>query len=264
MDETAVEQVGVNLFRASIGEHWSSLQGAHGGIVAALSVRATEETLKALEVSPTLTMRAATFGYASGNVIGDVHISVDVIRRGRNMVTAHATVTQSEKVTTVARFHFSEPWPGRAFSDVAAPQLLPSEMTVGFNGANRVTHLNNADVLLDTSRPPFGNSDTGEWRAWGRPKGFNTFDAAWLTMYGDFFPPAVFARNSQPSRAVTIEYSIQIHEKSSSWTLESDEYLPTHMHVFHSHDGLAVEDGRIWLPDGRLLATSRQTRLAGE
>lgn len=45
--------------------------------------------------------------------------------------------------------------------------------------------------------------------------------------------------------------------------LAEDEYLSARMHTFHSSDGLAVEDGWIHLPNGTLLATTRQTRLAG-
>src|SRR5438552_562387 len=64
-------------------------------------------------------------------------------------------------------------------------------------------------------------------------------------------------------RAVTIEYSIPIHSAAGSWTLADGDYLAARMHTFHSHDGFAVEDGWIHLPDGTLLATVRQTRLAG-
>ena len=38
------------------------------------------------------------------------------------------------------------------------------------------------------------------------------------------------------------------------------DYLAARMHTFHSHDGFAVEDGWLHLPDGTLLATVRQTR----
>ena len=88
----------------------------------------------------------------------------------------------------------------------------------------------------------------------------DSFDAAWLTMFGDYFPPAVFARTATPVRAVTIEYSIQIHSAAGTWTLTDGDYLAARMHTFHSHDGFAVEDGWLHLPDGTLLATVRQTR----
>jgi acyl-CoA thioesterase len=64
-------------------------------------------------------------------------------------------------------------------------------------------------------------------------------------------------------RAVTVEYSIQIHRPDGPWHLGPDGYLAARMHAVHSSGGFAVEDGWIHLPDGSLLATVRQSRLAG-
>ena len=260
--ETTVVETGENCFRATVGEQWSSLQGAHGGIVAALAVRAVEKTLTKLGVERNATLRAATFGYASGNVPGDLDINVEVIRRGRTMVTSHVTVTQNDKTTTVARLHHATPWEGIEFSDAPAPPVKPTEL-VRLDENARVTHLNNVETHLDAACIPFTGASRGEWRAWCRPHHGGTFDTTWLTMFGDYFPPAVFARSSGPSRAVTIEYSMQVHDAAGSWTIGDNELLPARMHVFHSHDGFAVEDGWVWLPNGQLLATFRQTRLAG-
>lgn len=49
-----------------------SLQGVHGGYVAALAVTAAERVLAAEGVEPGTTMRAATFGYVSGNRLGEL------------------------------------------------------------------------------------------------------------------------------------------------------------------------------------------------
>lgn len=257
-----VTQVSDHSFKATVGEHWSSLQGAHGGVVAALTVRSAQQILAGLGVESDTTLRAATFGYASGNQPGELTIDVDVIRRGRTMVTVRAMVTQNNKSTTLARLHFASPLDGIDFSDAPAPPSRPTEL-VRLDQNARVTHLNNVETHLDATSIPFGGAERGEWRAWCRPHHGGTFDATWLTMFGDFFPPAVFARISAPSRAVTIEYSIQIHDAAGQWSIDENELMPARMHVFHSHDGFAVEDGWIWLPNGQLLATVRQTRLAG-
>ena len=80
---------------------------------------------------------------------------------------------------------------------------------------------------------------------------------------GDYFPPAVLTTSTGLMRAVTIEYALQIHSAAGQWTIADNELLAARMHTCHSHDSLAVEDGWIWLPDGTLLVTYRQTRLAG-
>lgn len=248
-------------FGGHVDERWTSLQGVHGGIVAAMVVDASTATVTDAGVDPTTRLRAATFGYVRGNVVGDLTIDVEIVRQGRAMTTTHATVRQDGKVTTTARLHHSTPWEGLTYSDAPPPVARP-EGTVRIEFPPPA-HLNNTETYLHPDTAPFSGHDRSEWIAWGRPLEGGRIDPAWLTMYGDYFPPAVFARSTTPVRAVTIEYSIQIHSTASHWDLADDELLAARMHTFHSADGFAVEDGWIHLPDGTLLATVRQTRLAG-
>lgn len=258
---TALTRLDEQRFGAHIDEQWTSLQGVHGGVVAATAVYASSAVLAEAGVAPETRLRAATFGYVSGNVIGDVEIEIEVVRRGRAMVTTHARISQDGKTTTVARLHHSTPWDGMTYSDAPASlPMPPGTQRVEFPGP---AHLNNVETHLHPDTQFLAGTDRSEWLAWSRPLDGDTFDAGWLTMYGDYFPPAVFTRATEPVRAVTIEYSIQIHSTAGSWTLGDDEYLASRIHAFHSHDGFAVEDGWIHLPDGQLLATVRQTRLAG-
>jgi acyl-CoA thioesterase len=260
-DAMSVTRLDERRFSAHVDERWSSLQGVHGGVVAALAVTAARTVLTDMDVDPATHLRAGTFGYVNGNVIGDLTIDVDVVRRGRAMVTTHVGVVQDGRTTTVARLHHSTPWEGMAYSDVDPPLAKPADaVRLEFPPP---AHLNNTETFLDPSTMAFAGGPRSEWIAWSRPLGRGHFDDAWLTMYGDYFPPAVFSRATGPVRAVTIEYSIQIHDAAGSWSLADGEYLATRVHAFHSHDGFAVEDGWIHLPDGTLLATVRQTRLAG-
>ena len=261
-ESVAIEPIGDDRFRARVGEQWKSLQGVHGGVVAALALTATERVLADLGVDPATTLRAATFGYVSGNVQGDLEIDVEVVRRGRAMITSHATTSQGGKTTTVARFHHSTPWEGPVYS-AAPPMPVRPEGTVRLARPGEPTHINNVETYLHPDTTIFAGQERAEWLAWSRPQQGSSFDSAWLAMFGDHFPPAVFARATGPQRAVTIEYSLQIHDARGQWTLGDDEYLAVRMHAFHSNDGFAVEDGWIYLPDGSLLATVRQTRLAG-
>jgi len=248
-------------YRAEVGDAWTSLKGAHGGVVASLMLDAVERELASAGVGSDTVLRAATFGYVSGNDIGTSTIGVEVIRRGRSMVTSHAHVVQNGATTTVGRFHHSSARTGLEYSDVEPLPAKPAD-AVRFEGA-RAKHLRNVETFFRRDTQPFGGGDRAEWMAWCRPLQGSTFGTSWLTMFGDYFPPAVFARLAEPTPAVTIEYSLQIHDDAGSWTLGPEEYLAAHVHTFHSSDGFAVEDGRIHLPDGSLLATVRQTRLAG-
>jgi acyl-CoA thioesterase len=258
----AVQPLGEGRFRARVDERWTSLQGVHGGIVAAIALTAAERVLAGSGVDAATSLRAATFGYARGNSVGDLTIEIEVVRRGRAMVTSHARVVQDGDVTTVARFHHSTPWPGLELDD-APPMPARPAGTVPLAVGEQPAHLHNVETSLHPATTIFAGTDRAELIAWSRPLGTGTFDVAWLTMFGDYFPPAVFTRATAPLRAVTVEYSIQVHRSAGPWTLGPEEHLTARMHAFLARDGFAVEDGWIYLPDGSLLATTRQTRLAG-
>jgi acyl-CoA thioesterase len=258
----ALEATGLGTFHGHVDEDWTSLQGVHGGVVAALALTAAERVLADDGVDPTTTLRAATLGYVAGNQVGDVTVEVDLIRRGRALVTTHARVAQAGKTTTVARFHHSAPWEGMELSDVPPPPSRP-EGTTRLQREGVRAHLNNVETHLHPDTGLFAGTDRAEWVAWSRPLEGGTFDSAWLLMFGDYFPPAVFTKATEPVRAVTVEYSLQIHSAAGRWHLADGEHLTARMHAHHAHEGFAVEDGWIHLPDGQLLATTRQTRLAG-
>lgn len=249
-------------FAAHVNDDWSSLQGVHGGMVAALAVESARHVLADIGVDDATTLRSATFGYVSGNRVGDLDIGVEVIRRGRSLVTVHIQTVQGDKVTTVGRLHFSAPWEGPVYSAAPKPPERPST-TVPMELEGMKIHLHNVETHLHPATMMFAGADKAEWVAWSRPLHGGDFDTSWLTMFGDYFPPAVFTYATEPQRAVTIEYSIQIHSAAGAWSLGDDGYLTSRVSAFHSHDGFAVEDGWIWLPDGMLLATVRQSRLAG-
>ncbi|MEZ5219229.1 MAG: thioesterase family protein [Ilumatobacteraceae bacterium] len=261
MSDLQLDDLSGGRFRGRTHEHWTALQGVHGGVVAALALAAVERQLASDGVDDSVSLRAATIGYVSGTVVGDLDIEVDVVRRGRSLVTTHASTTQDGKTTTVARFHHSTPWDGVEFSDaMPSPPMPPDAERLD---RERPAHVNNVETYLHPSTQLFGGAERAEWLAWSRPLDGAIVDSAWLLMYGDYFPPAVFTRTTGPSRAVTIEYSLQVHVAGREWDLGTDGLLAARMHAFHSHDGFAVEDGTVHLPDGRLLATTRQTRLAG-
>src|SRR5439155_25307519 len=109
-DATAVTPLGHQRFGAHVDEQWASLQGVHGGVVAAIAVNASTAALRDEGVDAQSQLRAATFGYVSGNIVGDLIVDIEIIRRGRAMSTTHARVTQGDKTTTVARLHHSTPW----------------------------------------------------------------------------------------------------------------------------------------------------------
>ena len=206
----ALERNGQQNFRAVLGVDWSALQGIHGGFATAIAVRAAGEVVRESGAEAGTTLRAMTVGFARGSVAGPADIAVEIVRKGRNMVTTHARVEQGGGPTLLVRCHHSTPWEGMVYSDAPPAPVMPGGCSrLDINAPNAA--LGNVETHLHPATPVLGGGQRAEWMAWCRPKHSSTFDSVWLTMFGDYFPPAVFARRREPSRAVSIEYSLQIH-----------------------------------------------------
>lgn len=250
---------GPGRYEVELPDTWSSLQGVHGGFVAGLAVRAAQLALD----DPSRSLRAATVGFLRGSTVGPCQLDVDVLRNGRALAACAVRASQNGKDICVVRLHLSPAWDGSVFSDAIPPVLTLPLDAIPLDGGGLVRHFGNVDAHLDATTAVFSGSGRALLRAWARPKRGDVVDAAWLTMLGDYLPPAVFARNTGPSRAVSIEYAIQLHTSALPFDLDDGEHLTMQVHAFHAAEGFAVEDGIIWAPDGTLLATTRQTCLAG-
>jgi acyl-CoA thioesterase len=259
--ETDLREVGPGRHVALLPEAWTALQGVHGGFVASLAVRAVTRTM----ADPSRTLRAATFGFLRGVRPGSASFTVEPVRIGRSLSTYHVSVAQDDgPPSVVGRLHLSPPWAGAEFSDVTPPALLARHPdAVRFTIPSGRGHIHHLSTWLHPESTMFAGRAQARWMAWTRPTEPDRVDAEWLTMLGDYFPPAVAVRNTGPSRAVSIEYGIQIHSSAESFPLGASQHLACEMHATHAASGFAVEDGTIWAPDGTLLATVRQTRLAG-
>jgi acyl-CoA thioesterase len=86
-------------------------------------------------------------------------------------------------------------------------------------------------------------------------------DAAWLVMLLDWFPPAAFTRVDPPTGGVSVDFTVHLHRPLRP--LRADEWLGAEFETKVSTGGLALEQGRVFDPDGRLLAESFHTRYTG-
>ncbi len=88
-DDIRIESNGDRAFTAHLADHWVALEGLHGGHVAAVMVEAVERVLRREGIDASTTLRAATFGYLGTNQVGKSTIELDILRRGRSMITTH-------------------------------------------------------------------------------------------------------------------------------------------------------------------------------
>jgi acyl-CoA thioesterase len=127
-----------------------------------------------------------------------------------------------------------------------------------------VSHFDETEVTLDPDAVPFSGRGPAWIAAWLRPLDDALIDAPWLVAACDVLPPASFSRTTGPTRAATLDYTIHVVEADPAAHVAPGEHVYLDCRSPLAADGLAVEDGVLWAPDGTVLAVSRQTRLADD
>lgn len=116
-------------YRGELTDAWMLAVVPQGGIVAALAARAMAAELS----HPDQSLRTITAMFAGQVGVGPVEIDVDVLRRGRSMSQAIATVRNVGKdsgLTAIAAF--GAPRPGYEFTDLDYPKVDPPEACPSF------------------------------------------------------------------------------------------------------------------------------------
>ena len=272
-DAIRVEAAGPNAYAAELQASWSSLVGIHGGYTAAVAARAV-----AVHVDdPTKPLRSASVQFVSPPDPGPATVLVDVERSGRTASFVRARVVQGDRLRLLLTAICATTRDGAAYDDVAPPLpprpvdgataiFPPAEAVphaVATAGATSRGHFPNADLLVDPSTVPFAGGAEARLAGWIRPLAGEPPTIEWMVCVADFMPPTVFTRLTGPSPAATLDYSVHVLVPDPAALVGADDWVVTELGSKHSSHGYAVEEGRLWAPDGTTLAVTHQLRLAG-
>jgi acyl-CoA thioesterase len=260
--DTAVTQVGEGRWRGELSERWSSLVGIHGGYVAAVAARAIAEAV----ADPDRPLRTLSAQFLRSPRPGPVEVDVTVERRGRSLVFTSARVHQGDRSLVLVRGTSAGAADGLTYDDhrdrpVAATPPAGAER---FLTESLVRHFEQVEVVMDPEVVPFSGRGPARLAAWLRPLGGEAIDTAWLVMAGDVLPPASFARTTGPTRAATLDYSVHLPLADPGVAVAPGQHVFLECRSPLAADGMAVEDGALWGPDGTVLAVTHQTRLADQ
>jgi acyl-CoA thioesterase len=191
---------------------------------------------------------------------GPAEVAVDIVRRGRRVSTARATLWQSGKPCLDALVS-AGPLPDSgsvvSWSDVAPPELTPAEQCPGGRPAHfQAELLDQIDVRVDPKTAPFPEP-SGEpvVRAWFRLLDDEVIDPLALLLAVDALPPTVFNLGAF-GWAPTVELTVLLRAVPAPGWLRVE--ARTHAVV----GGWFDEEASVWDSAGRLVAQSRQLALA--
>ncbi len=190
----------------------------------------------------------------------EIRIECQVLSQGKSVFQVQGQLLQDGEVKTSILACFSAPRNSTIVVKHAplVPALLPQQ-------AKRFPYIpgvipdfiQHMDLRFTSKAMPFTNSENSTMSGWMRmeEKPSEVSDAAIIAMI-DAWPPAVLPMMKKPAPASTITWNIEfIHPRDS---IKAEDYLYYQCQTIQAESGYAHTDGKIYHPNGQLLALSRQ------
>lgn len=250
--DTAVSQVGENLWRGELCEGWRIGTVPNGGYVLAVAGRVLREAL------PHADPLAVNAFYLAPTGLGPVECRVELLREGRNTTHAELKMYQDGelKVQVMAAYTDLAGLKGESWSAKPRPEY-PGWEDCTPSGQERVEFFRECvDIRLVSGVEVFSKKEangTGEFNGWIAHRDGSAPDALSLLMFADAFAPPVFTIFGPLHWVPTIELTVQVRAHPSPGPLQARFYSR------HLTRGVIEEDGEFWDSEGQLVALSRQT-----
>jgi acyl-CoA thioesterase len=269
--ETAVARDGrPGRWRAELSAGWCAPMLPQGGLVTSVAARAMLAEL----AEPAQALRSVTTVFAAPVEAGPVEIDVTVLRRGRSLSQAKATVRNvGTDVGHTSVAVFGAVRPGFEFTDVAPPRVPPPEACPsfrdppppGFEKRWRFTYWDNVESRTALGHAPWEDwepacSDRAYWYRFDDPPLVDggCLDPLAVVTLCDTMPGAVTERMGPgmpawlpPSADLTVHL---VGDAGSGWLL-------AHNRARWAGDGYASAEIALWDPARGLVAYATQMML---
>ena len=254
--ETAVVRIEENLWRGHVHSSWNIGDNPNGGYLISIVIRALAEVLP--HPDP---MTLTTHFLRPGLADTDCEVSVEIIRTGRTLSTARATLRQDGKsrLEVLAAFADLSISAGRdAPLSMEAPELPEPDRCIPRTGETQGIHLpilDRLDTRLHPDHARAGESATAEISGIIRFKDQREADTQSLPLFTDTFPPSPFSMLGVIGWVPTIELTVHVRRRPAAG------WIRARMACEDLHQGRMVESGALWDADGELVAQCRQIGL---
>ena len=257
-DDTALRPVSEGVWEGAIADGWATPRGPLGGYVMAIVVRAMELAVDDAE----RTARSATMHFLRVPELGPVTVRAVVERQGRSLTTVSARLEQDGKLLGIAVGAWSKPWPGPVLDAEAMPDAAPPEgrppRSADFPRDSRPRSCRSSRMQHRFGDPPFIERRPGRGRRLGRAaRGAADRRAGDRRLRRRLVSRPRGRASATLVPAPTIDLTVHFRV---SLPLD-DTLLLGRFRNRLVRDGFFDEDGELWLPDGTLVAQSRQLGL---
>jgi acyl-CoA thioesterase len=249
--ETAIEQIGDNLFRGELHEGWRIGAVPNGGYVMSIAGRALRAILPHKDP---LTVSAF---YLAPTTLGPIECETQLLSSGRSTSFAEVKMYQQGelKVKVTAAYTDLEKLVGENWTVAPRPDYPswnecenPGQRDIEFRSRVELRLVSGKEVFTD--RKPDGS---GEFRGWLRHADGSAPDVISMLMFADAVPPPIFSVLGPIGWVPTVELTVQVRAHPAPGPLQ------VRMRTRYMTNGVSEEDGEYWDSTGQLVALSRQT-----
>lgn len=236
-----------------IQEDWRQGRAAYGGLVAAQALKAMQA-----KVAPDRPTRALQVVFVAPLDQGPITAQATVLRAGRSMTLAQATLFQGDRVLLTASGAFG----ADRDSDI---QVLPSApapikepeacMALPFLPGVTPNFTQHFDYRWADGGFPFSGSQEARFKGWCRHKAPVPDSAQQIVGLADAWPAPTLALAKRPIPASSVTWNLQfLHLPQDPgtgwWRMDYD--------TDHAQAGVHSITGQLYAPDGQLAALSTQ------
>lgn len=254
--DVAVKEIEPGRWRGHISPAWNIGENPNGGYLVSVAINALSQTLP--HPDP---VSITTHYLRPGTADQDCDVQIDVIRTGRTLSTARATLSQGgkPKLEVLAVFGDLSQSVGTDHElTIAAPIITRVEDCLDRDGQSQGIELpiaSRLDTRLDPACAVPGTSKNAELNGWNRFHDGRQPDTCSLPLFCDTFPPSPFALLGVVGWVPTIELTVHVRRRPAPGWIQA-QFESTDLYL-----GRMVESGRLWDSSGSLVAQSRQIGL---
>lgn len=242
---------------APVPADWGQGRAIFGGLLTGHALTALRPRVPADRA-----LRSVLCSFVAPAAPGEVSVSVSVLRAGRAMTQAEARITQggAVKAVVVAAYGASRPT-SLAVAGAAAPADIPSDDGLPMVHIDSLTppFCRGFEYRYDPATVPFSGASQPVLRGSVRLAGGDqpVGEAAVLALL-DAWPAPLLTQATGPVAASTVTWMVDLLEPVPEGGWPADAWWRFRSETARSAGGYADISGRMWGPDGRVVAASRQ------
>ncbi|WKV16150.1 thioesterase family protein [Janibacter limosus] len=237
---------------------WGRGRATYGGLVGALAYAGLRAQLT---TDPRPPLRSLTVNFVAPVAPGEAEVDATVLRAGSSATRGPVLMRREGKPVAAVLAAFGAPRESMIrVEPTAVMPTLPEPMTIGpfpYPAGMTPDFFQRVEMRPADGASPMSGATTSHMTGWMRfREAPPTFDERHLIALADSWPPAVLQMVSKPTNGSSLTRTLELVDDV---TAEPDTHWAYSVTTDAAADGYAHTDARIWHPDGRLVAISRQT-----